>query len=68
MVEELASDSGHVIDTAPQTAYISGKEQDVVELYFGNSPKGSLLIKKIDASTREPLSDVQFFVTESNVP
>ena len=66
VVEELASDSGHVIDTAPQTAYISGKEQDVVELYFGNSPKGSLLIKKIDASTREPLSDVQFFVTESN--
>lgn len=66
VVEELASDSGHVIDTAPQTAYISGKEQDVVELHFGNSPKGSLLIKKIDASTREPLSDVQFFVTESN--
>ena len=26
----------------PQTAYISGKEQDVVQLYFGNSPKGSL--------------------------
>lgn len=66
VVEELASDSGHVIDTAPQTAYISGKDQDVVELYFGNSPKGSLLIKKIDAFTREPLSDVKFFVTESN--
>lgn len=66
IVEELASDSGHVIDTAPQTAYISGNDQDVVELYFGNSPKGSLLIKKIDAFTREPLSDVQFFVTESD--
>lgn len=66
VVEELASDSGHVIDTVPQTAYISGKDQDVVELYFGNSPKGSLLIKKIDAFTREPLSDVKFFVTESN--
>ena len=65
IVEELASDSGHVIDTAPQT-YISGNDQDVVELYFGNSPKGSLLIKKIDAFTREPLSDVQFFVTESD--
>ena len=66
VVEELASDSGHVIDTVPQTAYISGKDQDVVELYFGNSPKGSLLIKKIDAFTREPLFDVKFFVTESN--
>ena len=66
IVEELASDSGHVIDTAPQTAYISGKEQDVVQLYFGNSPKGSLLIKKIDSKTHKPLSDVQFFVTESD--
>lgn len=66
IVEELASDSGHVIDTAPQTAYISGKEQDVVELYFGNSPKGALLVKKIDSVTREPLSDVEFFVTTSD--
>ena len=66
IVEELASDSGHVIDTAPQTVYISGKEQDVVQLYFGNSPKGSLLVKKIDSVTHEPLSDVEFFVTTSD--
>ena len=66
IVEELASDSGHVIDTAPQTVYISGKDQDVVELYFGNSPKGALLIKKIDSVSREPLSDVEFFVTTSD--
>ena len=66
IVEELASDSGHVVDTAPQTAYISGKDQDVVELYFGNSPKGALLIKKIDSVSREPLSDVEFFVTTSD--
>lgn len=66
IVEELASDSGHVIDTAPQTAYISGKQQDVVQLYFGNSPKGSLLVKKIDSVTREPISDVEFMVTTSD--
>ena len=63
-VEELASDGDHVMDTAPQTAYISGKEQDVVQLYFGNSPKGSLLVKKIDASTHEPLSDCEFLITD----
>ena len=63
IVEELSSDSGHVIDTAPQTAYISGKQQDVVQLYFGNSPKGSLLVKKIDSATHKPLSDVEFMVT-----
>ncbi len=62
VVEELASDSGHVIDTAPQTVYISGKEQDVAQLYFGNSPKASLTVKKIDSVTHKPLSDVEFMV------
>lgn len=66
IVEELASDSGHVIDTAPQTAYISGKQQDVVQLYFGNSPKGSLLVKKIYSATHKPLSDVEFMVTTAD--
>ena len=66
IVEELASDSGHVIDTAPQTAYISGKEQDVVQLYFGNTPKGALLVKKIDSVTHAPLSDVEFMVTTAD--
>ena len=66
LVEELASDSNHVMDTAPQTAYISGNAQDVVQLYFGNSPRGSLLIKKIDSVTHEPLSDCEFFITDSH--
>ena len=66
IVEELASGSGHVIDTAPQTAYLSGKEQDVVQLYFGNSPKGALLVKKVDASNGKPISDVEFLVTTSD--
>ena len=66
IVEELASDSGHVIDSAPQTVYISGKQQDVVQLYFGNSPKGSLLVKKIDSATHKPLSDVEFMVTTAD--
>ena len=65
-VEELASDGDHVMDTAPQTAYISGKEQDVVQLYFGNSPKGAILIKKISAADHSPLSDCEFFITDSH--
>ena len=64
--EELSSDSGHVIDSAPQTVYISGKQQDVVQLYFGNSPKGNLLVKKIDSATHKPLSDVEFMVTTAD--
>ena len=66
IVEELSSDSGHIIDTAPQTVYISGKQQDVIQLYFGNAPKGSLLVKKIDSVTHEPISDVEFLVTTSD--
>ena len=66
IAEEVSSDSDHVIDTAPQTVYISGKQQDVVQLYFGNSPKGSLLVKKIDSVTHEPLSDVEFMVTTAD--
>ena len=66
IVEELSSDSGHVIDSAPQTAYISGKQQDMVQLYFGNSPKGALLVKKIDSVTHKPLSNVEFMVTTAD--
>ena len=66
VVEELASDSGHIVDAAPQTAYISGKQQDVVQLYFGNTPKSSLLIKKVDSLTHGPLSDVEFLVATSD--
>ena len=37
-----------------------------MQLYFGNSPKGSLLVKKIDSVTHEPLSDVEFMVTTAD--
>jgi len=67
LIEELSSNGDHVIDTPPQTVYLSGKEQEVVKVYFGNSPKGSLLVKKVSSDTsHEPLSDVEFFVTDSS--
>ena len=64
--EELESDSGHVIDSAPQSFYISGVDQDIVTLYFSNAPKGSVLVKKVSASDNAPLSDVEFLVTTSD--
>ena len=64
--EEVESDSGHVIDSAPQSFYISGEDQDIVTLYFGNSPKGAVLVKKVSASNGAPLSDVEFFVTTAD--
>ena len=65
--QELESPDGHLIDSEPQTVYISGKEQDVVTLRFGNAPLGSLLITKVsDDEKREPLSDVEFLLTDSS--
>jgi len=63
--EEINAPNGYVIDTAPQTAYISGQEQDCLTLTFTNSKYGSLLIKKVDSLTNEPLSDVQFYIEDS---
>ena len=66
IIEELSSDGSHIIDTPPQTVYLSGEEQEVIQVYFGNSPMGSLLIKKVSSADNSPISDVQFFVTESD--
>ncbi len=66
IIEELSSDGNHVIDTPPQTVYLSGEDQEVIQVYFGNSPKGSLLVKKVSGSNNAPLSDVEFFVTTAD--
>ena len=64
--EEISAPDGYVLDTASQTAYVSGKEQDVITLSFTNSKNGSLLIKKVDAVTGKPLANVEFLVLDSD--
>ena len=67
IVEEISAPDGYVLsEDDSQTVYLSGNDQDVITVTFGNEAKGSLQIKKIDAVTREPLSDVQFVVTRSD--
>ena len=67
IIEELSSDGSHVIDTPPQTVYLSGEEQEVVRVEFGNSPKGSLLVTKVSTDAEKtPLADVEFLVTTSD--
>ena len=65
IIEELSSDGAHVIDTPPQTVYLSGEEQEVIQVHFGNSAKGSLLVTKV-GDQGEPLSGVEFLVTKSD--
>lgn len=65
--QEIESDENHIIDREPQTVWISGEDQDVVTLRFGNAPLGSLLITKLsDDSKHEPLSGVEFLLTDSS--
>ena len=64
--EEISAPDGYVITDATETVYLSGKDQDVITVTFGNDKMGSLLIVKKDAVTGAPISDVEFFVTDSD--
>lgn len=67
IIEEISAPDGYVLsENDIQTVYLSGKDQDVITVTFGNKAKGNLLIKKLDAITREPLSDVEFMITASD--
>ena len=64
--EEISAPDGYVITDATETVYLSGKDQDVITVTFGNDKMGSLLIVKKDAVTGAPISDVEFFITDSD--
>ena len=64
--EEISAPGGYVITDATETVYLSGKDQDVITVTFGNDKMGSLLIVKKDAVTGAPISDVEFFITDSD--
>ena len=64
--EEISAPDGYVITDATETVYLSGKDQDVITVTFGNDRKGSLLVVKKDAVTGAPISDVEFFITDSD--
>ena len=64
--EEISAPDGYVITDATETIYLSGKDQDVITVTFGNDKMGSLLIVKKDAVTGAPISDVEFLVTDSD--
>ena len=64
--EEISAPDGYVITDATETVYLSGRDQDVITVTFGNDKMGSLLIVKKDAVTGAPISDVEFLVTDSD--
>ena len=62
-VAEISTDDRHILDETLKTATLAD-DNSVVTLEFTNAPKGGLLIKKYDAVTKEPLSDVIFKITD----
>ena len=65
IVEETKASPFYSIDTPPQTVLLTGKDQDVVTLRFGNQPYGFVLIKKLaDDANKTPLAGATFLVTD----
>ena len=67
IVDEISAPAGYVLsEVSSRTVYLSGENQDFISITYGNQKMGSLLIVKKDALTGVPLSNVQFFVTDSD--
>ena len=64
VVKEVRAKDGYILDDTPQSIKI--KRNSVMTLEFRNQPKGGVLVKKVDAATNEPISDVEFLVTDSD--
>ena len=60
-VTEISVPDGYVLDPTPQTKLVTGETP--VEFVFENQPYGSILIKKLNAETQNPLSGAMFKVT-----
>ena len=58
---EVKTLEGYVLDTAPKSIEI--KAGEVQTLRFYNEAKGTLVIRKLDSQTLEPLADVEFELT-----
>ena len=64
VIKETRAKDGYILDDTPQTVKV--KSNEVVTVEFRNQPKGGVLVKKVDAATNEPISDVEFLVTDSD--
>lgn len=66
IVEETKAPDGYIVSDAPETVYISDKEQDVITVEFENYADGGLIIRKLDSQTKQPLAGAEFKVTTSS--
>jgi len=64
IITETKTLPDYVLDAAPQTVVVNANDTQTIT--FTNTPKGCLLVKKIDSVTHEPLSGVRFEVKGCN--
>ena len=64
IAREVRAKDGYILDDTPQSIKI--KRNAVMTMEFRNQPKGGVLVKKVDAVTNAPISDVEFLVTDSD--
>ena len=61
---EVKTLEGYVLDTTPKSILI--KAGEVMTLRFYNQKQGTIVIKKLDSITRQPLAGVEFELTYAN--
>ncbi|MCL2775342.1 MAG: SpaA isopeptide-forming pilin-related protein, partial [Oscillospiraceae bacterium] len=64
VVEEVSAPSGYLVDSTPKT--IEVKVYDVAVVDFYNSPMSSVIIKKFDSVTKDPLLGAKFKITNKS--
>ncbi|WP_304965245.1 collagen binding domain-containing protein [uncultured Oscillibacter sp.] len=65
VLTEIQSPSGYVMDS-PSTNVVIGPNGDTQTVVITNTPKGGLLIRKIDSVTGKSLPGVKFKITAAN--
>ena len=64
VVTEIEAPEYYTIDTTPQTVNV-GVDGKICKVSFQNQPAGTLVIRKLDTVTKEPLANAEFKVTTS---
>ena len=65
VLTEIKAPHGYVMD-APSTNVVIGEGGDTQTVVITNTPKGGLVINKLDSVTHEPLEGVEFTITEAD--
>ena len=65
VLTEIKAPHGYVMD-APSTNVVIGEGVDTQTVVITTTPKGGLVINKLDSVTHEPLEGVEFTITEAD--